>query len=342
MKNNIILVTGGTGLLGSHLLFNLVQQNREVRAMIRDETKIELVRKVFSYYSDQPDQLIKEIDWVSGDMLDLYSLNEAFSGVERVYHCAAQVAIGGKNGDELIDANVTGTENIVNLCINHQVEKLCHVSSIAALGSALNGELIDENTSWTSSKNRSAYSVSKFKSEMVVWRGIQEGLNAVMVNPSVILGPGFWHTGSGSLFRKAAKGMKYFTKGITGFVDVRDVASAMVALMDSNISGERFIINSDNLTYKELFQEIASEMNVQKPTKEATKSMLQAAIVLDSLANAIGIKKKEITKDVARASFSKSKYSNNKIKETLGLSFLPIKECISHTAGKFKEEFTMS
>ena len=204
----MILVTGGTGLVGSHLLYDLVKQGTSVRAIIRNKDKIELAKKVFSYYSDDFNELIQKIDWVNGDILDLYSLNNAFADIKKVYHCAAVVSFDGKNKTQMIEANVQGTENVVNLSISHQIEKLCHVSSIASLGRSLNGEFIDENSKWTSSKNRSVYSDSKFKSEMDVWRGIQEGLNAVIVNPSVILGPGFWNSGSGSLFIKAARGMK--------------------------------------------------------------------------------------------------------------------------------------
>jgi nucleoside-diphosphate-sugar epimerase len=338
----MILVTGGTGLVGSHLLYALVQQNDSVRAIIRNRNKIDQVKKVFAYYSDDPESLISKIEWVDGDVLDLFSLSKAFNDVKKVYHCAAVVSFDGKNKTQMIEANVQGTENVVNVCLNHQIDKLCHVSSIASLGGAVNGEIINENTKWTTSKNRSVYSESKFKSEMEVWRGIQEGLNAVIVNPSVILGPGFWESGSGSLFAKAAKGMKYYTSGATGFVDVRDVADAMVKLMESNISSERFVLNSENLSYKALFDMIAEIMQIEKPKIEATISLLKLAAFLDLFASKIRIKKQEITKQVAISSLSVSKYSNEKIKKTFGIDFIPIEKSISEMAEKFKEELTIS
>ncbi len=338
----MILVTGGTGLVGSHLLYELVKQNKIVRALIRNKNKIELVKKVFSYYTNKPEELFRNIEWIEGDMLDLVSLNKAFSNVKQVYHCAAIVSIGGKNKKELIDANVVGTENVVNMCLTHQVEKLCHVSSIASLGNSLNGELIDENTAWTASKNHSAYSISKFKSEMEIWRGIQEGLNAVIVNPSVIIGPGFWYSGSGSLFAKVAKGMKYYTSGSTGFVDVRDVSDSMIKLMNSDIRSERFIVNSENLNYKELFDRISNIIEVKSPTKEATKKLLKIAFIFDSIASMLRIKKKEITTSVVRASLSKSKYSNNKIKEAIKKTFISVSDSVADTADKFKKELTIS
>ncbi|MBI9054592.1 MAG: NAD-dependent epimerase/dehydratase family protein [Bacteroidales bacterium] len=338
----MILVTGGTGLVGSHLLFDLVKQDKSVRAIIRDKNKISQVKKIFSYYSDDFEKLIEKIDWVEGNVLDLYSLEQAFADIKKVYHCAAIVSFDGNDKAQLINSNVQGTENIVNLCLEKSVEKLCHVSSIASLGGSLNGDLIDENSKWSTSKNHSAYSISKYESEMEVWRGVQEGLNAVIVNPSVILGPGFWNSGSGSLFSKAAKGMKYFTSGGTGFVDVRDVANIMIQLMESEIVGERFVLNTENLKYKELFDLIADEMGVKKPQKEATESLLKIAAIADNVASKLKIKKREITKDVVRSSVSVSSYSNNKILNEIGIKFIPINKSIRRIAEKYKNEITNS
>lgn len=338
----MILVTGGTGLVGSHLLYELVQQNEPVRAIIRNRNKIDQVKKVFAYYSNDSESLIQKINWVDGDLLDIYSLNNAFKDIKKVYHCAAIVSFDGKNKTQMIEANVQGTENVVNLCLANQIEKLCHVSSIASLGGAVNGEIINEDSKWTSSKNHSAYSASKFKSEMEVWRGIQEGLNAVIVNPSVIMGPGFWKSGSGSLFAKAANGMKYFTSGATGFVDVRDVSSAMISLMKGEISAERFILNAENISYKDLFEKIAEVMNVPKPKKEASINLLKLAVLIDSVAGVLKIKKREITKEIIRSSTSISKYSNEKIKKTIGIDFIPIEKSIGDIAYKFKNELTIN
>lgn len=336
----MILVTGGTGLVGSHLLYSLIEKGEKVRAIARNRDKISRVEKVFSYYSDDFENLIEKIDWVDGDILDLYSLNQAFADVKKVYHCAAMVSFDGKDKSQLINANVQGTANVVNLCLENNIEKLCHVSSIASLGGSLNGDLVDENSKWSTSKNHSAYSISKYESEMEVWRGIEEGLPAVIVNPSVILGSGFWNTGSGSLFSKAAKGMKYFTSGGTGFVDVKDVTYAMIQLMESKIVGERFILNSENLKYKDLFDLIADEIGVAKPKKEATQSLLKLAVFADSIASKLKIKKREITKDVVRSSMSVSSYSNHKILNEIGINFKPIHKSILEIAEKYKHEIT--
>lgn len=342
VMNKMILVTGGTGLVGSHLLYDLVTKDYKVRALYRNRQKLEKVKRVFSYYSDHYESHFNKIDWMQGDVLDVSSLNKALKGISKVYHCAAIVAIGGKNKDELIQNNVAAAENIVNLSIQHGVDKLCHVSSVAALGGPVNGEFITEESKWTSTKNHSAYAVSKFKSEMEVWRGIQEGLKAVIVNPSVVIGPGFWSSGSGSLFTRATKETKYYTTGKTGFVDVRDVTRAMVELMESNISEERFVLNAENVSYKDLFTDVASAMHVKKPQKQATKKMLKTISILEYVVSSLGLKKRELTKEVVRASFSESNYSNEKIKEKLGFEFRSIKESIADTAENFKKDLTIN
>lgn len=340
-RNKMILVTGATGLVGSHLLYELAKQNKQVKALYRNESKIKQVKKVFNYYAANGNELHKNIKWAKGDILDLYSLNDAFKGVSEVYHCAAIVSFDGNDKAQIIDANVQGTENVVNLCLQYNVKKLCHVSSIASLGGAVNGELITEESGWSSTKNHSPYAISKFKSEMVVWRGIQEGLEAVIVNPSVILGPGFWDSGSGALFTRAAKGVNFYTTGATGFVDVKDVVDVMIGLMESDVTNERFIVNSENVNYKELFDLVAESMNVKKPKKQATRKMLKIISTLEYLISIVGLKKRELTSDVIRASFSKSTFSNKKTKEVLGKNFIPVSTSISDTAEKFKQELTI-
>jgi len=338
MTDKKILVTGGTGLVGSHLLYELVSKGSSVRAMIRNKANIEKVRKVFAYYTNSFNELIEKIEWIEGDVLDMVSLEEAFENISIVYHCAAVVSFTNKNKSELLKTNIEGTENIVNLCLDKNIEKLCYVSSVAAIGSTENGDQVTEKEMWIPADDHSFYSISKFKSEMEVWRGVQEGLNAVIVNPSVILGPGFWESGSGEIIKKGSKGMLFYTLGKTGFVDVRDVVSCMIKLTESNIAGERFILNSENLTYKELFTEMASAFGVAKPKFNADKKLMKTAWLADSFLSLIRIKKQEITKSIVKSSLNKTEYSNKKIKETLGFKFIPVKESIRFAVEKFNQE----
>lgn len=336
----MILVTGSTGLVGSHLLYELVKNNKKVKALVRNTQKIERVRKIFSYYSNHPDALLEKVEWVEGDILDPASYYDTLKNTDTVYHCAAMVSFDKKNKSELLKINIEGTANIVNACIEQNVSKLCFVSSVATLGGSQNGELIDEENRWSPTKHNSGYAYSKFKAEMEVWRGIQEGLDAVIVNPSVILGPGFWDSGSSSIFAKAAKGIQFYTLGSTGFVDVRDVVDAMIKLTESNIINQRFILNSENIVYKDLLEMICDAVSVKKPRINATKTMLAFASRMDWFLSILRVKKQEITKELAKSSLSRSEFSNQKIKQVLGKEFIPVEKTITGLAKRFKQDLT--
>ncbi|MGM0504041.1 MAG: NAD-dependent epimerase/dehydratase family protein [Bacteroidota bacterium] len=336
----MIFITGSTGLVGAHLLYRLVQKGEKVKALIRNPDKIEQVKHIFSYYTENPDLFIEKIEWVPGDILDPASYYNALNDVREVYHCAAMVSFDKKDEPELLKTNIEGTANMVNASLEHGVKKFCFVSSVAALGESENGEAVTEEDHWTPSKNRSPYAISKFKSEMEVWRGIQEGLSAVIVNPSVILGPGFWNSGSGTIFSKAAKGVWFYTHGSTGFVDVRDVVHVMIKLMENEITNQRFIVNAESIVYKDLFDRISEAVSVKKPKIEASRPMLNIACGIDGWLSVFGIKKRELTKDVVRSSLSKSAYSNRKIKELLTLDFIPVEKTIREMAEIYRKDLT--
>ncbi len=334
----MILVTGGTGFLGSHLLFSLAGGNKKIRALQRNRSSIDSVRKVFSYYTDNVEEFFSRISWVEGDMLDPFSLEDALDGVSRVYHAASAVSFDPSDRLSVINNNIEGTSNLVYACLKNGVEKLCYVSSVAAIGKGNEGELTTEKDIWKYSKRKSAYSTGKFHSEMEVWRGINEGLNAVIVNPSVILGPGNWTSGSPSFFYRVYRGMKYYTKGVTGFVDVRDVCSCMRGLMESPVTGERFILNSENLLYKELFDLIAGALGKPGPNVYASDKMLEMGWRLEWLRSKLFFSKPVFTKEMARAGRSRTFYSNEKIRETLPFAFRPVRETVEWTARIFLEE----
>jgi len=329
----MILVTGGTGLVGSHLLFDLAKKGESIRALKRENSSLKAVRDCFSFYSDSADELFNNIDWVNGDMLDIDSLEDALNGISLVYHCAALVSFKKADKEQMTNINVEGTRNIVNACIDHKIQKLCYVSSIAALGTPEEkGETVTETTPWSPEDKRSDYSVSKFNSELEVWRGIEEGLDAVIVNPSIILGPGQWHKGSSLLFSSVAKGLKYFTRGITGYVDVRDVSKAMVLLMDSDIRNERFVLNAENCSCELIFKSIAKALNLSEPNKYASPLMTEIAWRVAFFKKLFLFKEPGFTRATARSSHKCSHYSSQKIKEALGFEFIGITDSIKDTA----------
>lgn len=320
----MILVTGATGFLGAELIHQLTAQNVKVRALKRNTSII-------------PD-LIKDnplVDWFVADINDPEDLEDAFDGITQVYHCAAFISFDPKDKAKLLKINIEGSSNIVNLCAHHNA-RLVHVSSIAALGDAKKGEQITEKDFWEYNANVHSYAISKYEGEMEVWRGIAEGLDAVIVNPAVIIGKNAGFTGSGAIFKLVKDGMKFYTDGATGIVDVEDVAKAMILLMNSEISGERFTLSADNLNYKDFFAEIADGFGIKRPSTEAKPWMLGIAWRAAKLASIFTRKAPALTKDAARSSFNLSYYSNNKVKNAIGIEFKPLKQSIAEVCEVLK------
>ncbi len=324
----MILVTGSTGLVGAHLLYKLASNNEKVKAIYRNSHKLDNVKNVFSTYTDDYNTLFNSIEWVEADILDIPSLSEAFKNVSYVYHCAAFVSFEPDKYQLLRRTNIEGTANIVNFCISNNIIKLCYVSSIATIGSSLNNEPITEKTEWNPEVDNSVYAITKYGAEMEVWRATQEGLNAVIINPGVILGAGIWEYGSGSLFKKAYKGLKYFTSGTISLIDINDVVSIMIQLLKSDIVNERFILVAENWNYKQFLQTLAKSVNAKIPEKLASKKLLKLTWKLDWLKSKITGRHRQLTKQIAYSLSSKTNYSSNKIKMSLNYTFKDINKSI--------------
>jgi nucleoside-diphosphate-sugar epimerase len=341
----MILVTGGTGLVGAHLLFELTKAGHRVKALRRQQSNTDWVKKIFSYYSDQAETLFSHIEWVEGDILDYLSLEEALNGVTSIYHCAAIVSFHGHDHDMMLNNNVKGTGNLIDAAIHNGVSRFCHVSSIAALGKTQDGSEINEETYWTPSKRKSGYSLSKFFSEMEVWRGIEEGLNAVIVNPSIIIGPGNWEIGSPKLFQSIWKGLNYYTKGISGFVDVRDVVKAMIILMDNQqfelVKNQRFILNAGNMSYQDLFNKIADGLKRPRPNNFASDIKLQIAWRMAKAGSFFTGKRPLITRDAVSGTNQKNHYSGEKIKRTAGFEYRSLDTSITDIAEIFLNDMVL-
>lgn len=341
----MILVTGGTGLVGAHLLFELTKAGHRVKALRRQQSNTDWVKKIFSYYSDQTETLFSQIEWVEGDILDYLSLEEALKGITSIYHCAAIISFHGHDHDTMLNNNVKGTGNLIDAAIHNGVGRFCHVSSIAALGKTQDGSEINEETYWTPSKRKSGYSLSKFFSEMEVWRGIEEGLDAVIVNPSIIIGPGNWEIGSPKLFQSIWKGLKYYTKGISGFVDVRDVVKAMIMLMDDQqfelVKNQRFILNAGNMSYQDLFNKIADGLKKPRPNNFASDIKLHIAWRMAKAGSFFTGKRPLITRDTVSGTNQKNHYSGEKIKRTAGFEYRSLDTSITDIADIFLKDMVL-
>lgn len=336
----MILVTGGTGLVGSHLLLDLVKSGKKVRAIYRTESKRSEVKKVFSYYVPikESEILFEAIDWVKADILNIPSLNEAFININYVFHCAAIVTFDANEGKKLRTTNIEGTANIVNSCIKFNIKKLCHISSIATMDLAIGEEIITENFTWYPEKAHSDYAISKYGAEIEVWRGTQEGLPAVIVNPGVIIGPGFWDSGIGELFKQIDEGLKYHFPKITGFVGVQDVSKASIILMDSSLVNEQFILVSENLSFKTVLEWVAESLQKKTPHIPLQPWMVFLGWIYQSIASFLWGAKKRLSRNDYKSLFKHSYYSNEKMIEKTGFIFEPVKNVIMKTGVLFKKE----
>lgn len=326
----MVFVTGGTGLLGSHLLAELCQKEGNINALYRTTARIELVKGVFKhYFPENWENFFNKINWIEGDILDLVCLDENIVTDAEVYHCAGLVSFHSSDFQNLMKINREGTANIVNVCLSKNVKKLCYVSSTAALGSKQDG-LINESDLWKKTPTTSSYSISKYLAEKEVWRGIEEGLNAVMVNPCVILGAGNWNDSSLAIFKTLEKGMSFYPSGSNSQVDARDVSSIMYQLMKSSVHSERFLCIGTNQSIQDLMSIIADKIGKKRPSKLAPKWLSNIGRILMSLIFIFKKGKPSITKETVQSMYGHRAYSNKKIQSELDYSFYSIDETIEN------------
>jgi dihydroflavonol-4-reductase len=326
----MILVTGATGLLGSHLLIQLTEQGETCRALYRNKAKINEVHGLFCFYfQEKVEEKWRSIEWVYCDLLDISSLEEAMSEISHVYHCAALVSFFKADFEACIQNNRVATANVVNFSLRNKVEKLCYVSSTAAIGVNTKGASTEANK-WEPGSEVSGYSVSKFLAEKEVWRGIEEGLNAVIINPCVIFGPGDWNSSSLAIFKAAKKGMPFFPPGSNAIVDARDVANAMFQLMNSTISKERFLCVGPNLTFKELFSELSKKLGQKSPRYTAPKFIALFYALINELLGHITGKSTGISIESVHSGYKSISYDRSKIEKAIPIHFHALEETIEN------------
>ncbi|MES2779361.1 MAG: NAD-dependent epimerase/dehydratase family protein [Bacteroidota bacterium] len=336
----MIAVSGASGFLGSYVVCTLLEKGNDVRAFRRNSSAMQEFDVIFNYYfrkssEAQRAQLLNRLQWVIADINDLPSIEEALTAVDEVYHCAAMVSFIQKDRDVMMECNVEGTANMVNISLLKGVKKFCHVSSIAALGRLKSGDSITEDARWNDSKHNSNYAISKYKAEMEVWRGAEEGLNVVIVNPGVILGVGDWSKGSCKLFQLVWKGMPFYTEGVNGYVDVKDVARAMIRLMEQSIFSQRFVLVGQNVNMRWYLDTVATLLGKKKPTIKVNKLLSQLAWMADGVKGKMTGKKPSLTKETARASMNQFYYSAAKIERAINFAFTPMEQTLSEACTQF-------
>jgi nucleoside-diphosphate-sugar epimerase len=325
-SGNRVLVTGGTGFLGAYILQHLVQKGIPVRAIRRS------IKAPFFI----PEEIIGKIEWVEGNVLDTVLLHDAMQDIHAVIHSAAVVSFNKKDRHQLYRVNVEGTANVVNSAIENGVKRLIHISSIAALGRRKTAEKVSEERKWEEHKNNTHYAISKHKAELEVWRGFAEGLEGVIVNPSTILGFGDWHQSSCAIFKNAYKEFPWYTKGVNGFAGVEDTAEAIVQLLQSSISGKRFIINAENVSFQCLFNLIAENFGKRKPHREASVLMGSIAWRLEALKSFFTGQKALLTRETAKVAHSRTEFDNSALLKALPyFAFTPIEAVIENACKKY-------
>ncbi len=323
----MILVTGGTGFLGSYIIKELVEKNYPVRALRRPSSKL-------PFYI--PADIFEKVEWINGDILDIVSLEEAMEGVDAVIHSAAIISFYKKDKSKMFQANIQGTANVVNSSLEKNVSRFVHISSVAALGRSKKAGRVTEEKKWQENKINTYYAVSKYRAEMEVWRAIGEGLNGVIVNPSTVLGYGDWTTSSCRLFKTIYDEFPWYTTGINGFVDIEDVARVVVLLLEATITEQRFIVNAENWTFQRLFNAIADGFDKKHPSRRATPFLSNVAWRMEKIKSFVSGRMPLLTRESARVAHNKAFFTNDKILTALpGFSFTPLQESISKACKKY-------
>lgn len=321
----MIFVTGATGLLGSFICRELLNKGHKIRAVKRESSQLTLI-----------EDIEKQIEWVHGDMNDTTFLLDALEGVEGVVHGAAIISFDKRDEDRMYKTNVKGTADLVNACLKKGVRKFLHISSVAALGRKPGQQFIDEKDKWEGTEYDSIYARSKYLQELEVWRGGQEGLEVKIINPSIVLGPGLWGSGSTSVFKYAYDSKTFHPEGTVNYVDVRDVAEIAVKLLDSDITGERFVVNAGTSEYSTFFAEIAKRFDKKPPSRPVPYWLLKLAVKLEFLRSRIVGTSALITSDTAKLSRMKYSFRNDKVKKILQFEFKPLGQTLDWCVKELK------
>lgn len=329
----MILVTGATGLLGAALVYDLLQKGHEVRGFKRKESSHFIIDNWLKQGSVKG-----KLYWEEGDLLDIFSLENALQDVDTVYHCAGYVSFNPVHSEKMYRINAEGTANIVNLCLEKPLLKhFCHASSVSVLGRGT-GLLTDENSDWIPGDHNSQYGISKYAAEREAWRGISEGLPASIVNPSIILGPGIPGKGSSAITDKIYKGFPFYTGGSTGFTDVRDIVNVIQLLSEKNLTGERFLLNGFNMTYKELFSRIAIEFGIKGPNIKVNPFLSRVVQKADYVKSKILNTEPFLTPETVRSAHSHYSYTSEKLEIQTGYKFYSPEETIRFIVKRYLED----
>ncbi|WP_290794443.1 SDR family NAD(P)-dependent oxidoreductase [Flavihumibacter sp. UBA7668] len=331
-NKSTVLVTGATGFLGAYIIKELIRNGYPVRAIKRESATL-------PFYIEQ--EILQQVEWVEGDILEIGTLEDALQDIELVIHAAAIVSFHKQDRNRMYATNIQGTANVVNLSIEQGVRRLVYVSSVAALGRTANGEEVNEEKKWADSRLNTHYAYSKHKAEMEVWRGMAEGLEGVIVNPSTILGYGNWDNSSCSIFKNANEEFPWYTNGVNGFVYVEDTARAIVELLEHSVTMERFIISGENWSFRKLLETIASGLNKKPPYREAGPLLGELAWRLEKIKAVFTGKKPLLSRETAKIAQSKTYFDNRKLLGVLpNFQYKPLDQAVLDSCQRYLQYYS--
>jgi nucleoside-diphosphate-sugar epimerase len=333
MEIRRILLTGGTGFLGAHILFDLLKNGYAVYALRRSSSSCQWTRRIFEYRGDQNESLFKRIVWVDGDVLDYESMYKQLEGIDAVVHAAAIVSFNPMKRKVMIRENQDAAANVVEACLARKVKMLCHISSVAALGAPVQGEVVNESCMLSSFEGKNAYGIAKYRAEMQIRRGSEIGLPVTILNPVIILGPGNWNSGSPKFFSYIANRNPFYTLGGEGFVDVRDVSAMVIESIENpQCLGESFVLCAENLSYKDLFRKIAQALNVRAPYIRPPQFLLGVlALIMERISIWKGMEP-AISRDSIGSAKRCSFYDGSKMERLTSLRYRSLDETIEYAA----------
>ena len=308
----MVFVTGATGLVGRYLVDELLRNGEHVRALCRPQSDRQAVHDFLAKAGTDDVHL----EWVEGSLHDGMFLEEAMAGCRRVFHCAAMVSFHSKDAEAMMRINRDATGLVVNAMLHTGATELVHVSSVAALGRKP-GEPVHEDVPFEDGRDVSHYARSKFAAELEAWRGQEEGLRVLAVNPVIVLGEGDFSRSSSMLFTLVHRGLSWYPVGTNGFVAARDVARACTLLAAHNCWGERFVLCSENTSYQQLMAWMAEALGVPAPHRPLKSWMLGMAWRLSALWEALTGRRAPISKESVENTNKDHRYATDKLERTL-------------------------
>ncbi len=333
-------LTGATGLVGSEIAYRLLLKGEIITALKRAHSDTSLIEKHFQA-RQAPVELLNNLKWVTGNLLDVSFLEEALQNTSTIIHAAALVSFDEADRIAMNKVNIEGTANLVNAALAGGIEKFGYVSSTAAIGRGKPGnkEPVTEETKWFSGKRTSNYAISKHYAEREVWRGMEEGLDIYLVNPGIVVGPGNWKSSSSKTFSSLYDGLKFYTSGSNGFVDVRDVAEVLITIMEKDLSSRRYLLIGENMTFKHYFELLSTALHKKPPHIKANKLMAQFARLSERIKSVFTGSKPLITGETIQSAFTQTRYDSRRIlKDLPEFTFTPIQEAVAFTAHRFLNE----